>query len=289
MKKNNINKSKLKNIIYNEVCDGNWETIEELHKNLVDLLSTELEDYIEIDSFIDELDKLGTFKHIKANENDLKKIATDNLINKIVINNNKVIENSYNLLPLLNTDFNAIKQEDYYNTINNLESQIKGVISNPLDKKISGVVKLALGDGEVFDSLIQDEKSYMEEVQKNNDINSRSIISYCKKNSAIYEEYRKENNLIILINDIIKSIKDKKIKYVMDDSYSLECILLDNIKESLKTLELSMNDVENVVNSNSYKRVLCEVPYDELIALIQRKSKLTYVKNDHALTKNKAK
>ena len=87
MKKNNINKSKLKSIIYNEVCDGNWETIEELHKNLVDLLSTELENYIEIDSFIAELNESGTFKHIKVNENDLKKITTDNLINKIVINN----------------------------------------------------------------------------------------------------------------------------------------------------------------------------------------------------------
>ena len=286
MKKNNINKSKLKSIIYNEVCDGNWETIEELHKNLVDLLSTELENYIEIDSFIAELNESGTFKHIKVNENDLKKITTDNLINKIVINNNKVIEKNYNLLPLLNTEFNAIKQEDYYSTINNLESQVKGVISNPLDKKISGVVELAFADGEVFDSLIQDEKSYMEEVRKGNDVNSRSIINYCKKNSAIYEEYRKEENLNVLINDIKKSIKGKNINYIIE---TIEYILIEYIDELSKTTNLSMNDVEDVINSNSYKKVLSKVPYDEFISLIQDTSELKYKKNSLDNVKTKIK
>ena len=126
----------------------------------------------------------------------------------------------------------------------------------------------------------------MEEVRKGNDVNSRSIINYCKKNSAIYEEYRKEENLNVLINDIKKSIKGKNINYIIE---TIEYILIEYIDELSKTTNLSMNDVEDVINSNSYKKVLSKVPYDEFISLIQDTSELKYKKNSLDNVKTKIK
>ena len=277
MKEYNVDKFKIKNIIFQEVSeDTNWNS-KMLHKRLVELLADELGSYVNIEDFVKELKNLGVFNQIKINIDDLKKIAIDNLAIKAKKDNEKKISNSYNLMPLLNINLDAIKEDSYYDIMSNLLLQIKSIINNPLDDRIKGIVETSFRDGKIFDELIQSEEYEIEKEKNNGGNYDDSYIIYCKKNKAVYEGYREDKSLDVLINDIVRKIKQKKMNYLFNEDSDVFSFIRDIIEIASRNIDISMDDVEDyIAYDNNYKHVVASVPYDEFLELIEEVSRLKY-------------
>ena len=277
MIKYDINKNQLENRIFNEVNEYGWCcNAKELHERIVSLLAEELSEYVDAEKVFEELVSSGAFKKLKVNKEDLKKIAVDNLIIEIVEQYKRYIDSSWNLMPLATINFDVIQEDDYYDVLDNLNVQLTSILKKPIYREALTIVEKALKDGEIFEGLIQGEEHIIKLEQENPDDHSEKFIKNCKKNIARYKVYKEEKAQKLLINSIAKRIASEKISYIVEDKVEQDPTIHQDINNASKNVELYMNDVEDVVYSKSYKRVLREVPDDEFLKLIQNASLLTF-------------
>lgn len=288
MKKYDINKFHLENRIFNEVLEYRWRcNTKELHERIVNLLSEELSEYVKADEIFNELIASGAFKKLKISKETLKKIAVDNLIIRIVEINKRFINISWNLMPLATINLENIKEEDYFTILEQLNPQLTSIMKTPVHKEAIAVVEAALKDGEIFASLIEGEESFVKEEIESEEP-SKDFIKDCKKNIAMYKTYKEGKVQKSLINSIAKKITEKKLSYLLTHNVEDNSTLRQDIDKASESIELYMNDVEEVIYSKNYKRVLREVPDEELIELIQNSSSLSYKKtpsNDSVQTR----
>ena len=93
-----------------------------------------------------------------------------------------------------------------------------------------------------------------------------------KKLSELYNGYPD-----VLINDIVRKIKQKKMNYLFYENSDVFSFIRDIIEIASRNIDISMDDVEDyIIYDNNYKHVIASVPYDEFLELIEEVSRLKY-------------